>query len=388
MRKFIIASMFLLAMPFSVYAANGDIVGRIYSTDIRAFVNGIEVKSYSIGGKTAVAIEDIISENSRKYEYNDNNRELKFFSLDPQYLVEEKSDSKDVPGRVIGNIYETDIKTTVYNFAVPTYNIGGRMAVAIEDLGYDGSFSPIGGKYIWNSTERTINLEFLYSNSNIISRDKNITVSVNEDMKEATATFEEVLHCGGGEEHLNLPEKVSVDAENGIVIPIKADDETIGYYFRDSSKGTVPAAFTYYYPEKLKEAEKNFIPDAHKTREDIISHFINRHSSGGARERFDTDDYSFVYISVAGTSWTAYNLLQVYDDGTYIDYSDKIRSVNCSPEQLMIDKENERVTFRYTDRYHHEWFTDYEIDLKAGVIKPVSDIIGSADTETDIIIKE
>ncbi len=44
-------------------AANGDIVGHIYSTDIRAYINGVEVESYNIGGKTAVVIEDVIAEN-------------------------------------------------------------------------------------------------------------------------------------------------------------------------------------------------------------------------------------------------------------------------------------------------------------------------------------
>lgn len=93
------------------------------------------------------------------------------------------------------------------------------------------------------------------------------------------------------------------------------------------------------------------------------------HSVGEPQERFDTEKYSFVYISVAGTSWTSYNLLQVYDDGTYIDYKDEISTSNRAPYGLVVDKENEKVTFSHIDRYHHEWFTDYEIDLKNGKIK-------------------
>lgn len=67
------------------YAANGDIVGHIYSTDIRAFINGVEVPSYNIGGKTAVVLEDILQENS--CVYNDEERSLEFFSLDPLQLL-------------------------------------------------------------------------------------------------------------------------------------------------------------------------------------------------------------------------------------------------------------------------------------------------------------
>ena len=88
-------------------------------------------------------------------------------------------------------------------------------------------------------------------------------------------------------------------------------------------------------------------------------------------ERFDTDDYSFVYISVAGTSWSSYSLLQAYDDGTYIDYRDIIAMRNRSPVNLLIDRENEKVTFKHVDRYTREWFTDYEIDLKSGTIKEI-----------------
>ena len=47
----------------------------------------------------------------------------------------------------------------------------------------------------------------------------------------------------------------------------------------------------------MKMAEKNCIPDPHKTRENIISHFVTRHSGGEPRERFDAENYSFIYLS-------------------------------------------------------------------------------------------
>lgn len=103
------------------------------------------------------------------------------------------------------------------------------------------------------------------------------------------------------------------------------------------------------------------------TREEIISHFALRHSSGYPAERFDTEKYSFVYLSLAGTSWTAYHLLQVYDDGTYIDYKDEIKKLNYSPKNLTVDEENEKVTFKFADRYSDE-FVNYEINLKTASI--------------------
>lgn len=366
----ILSTVMMLTISASVFAANGDIVGHIYSTDIRAYINGVEVESYNIGGKTAVVIEDIIAENSHGYIYDDNSRTLKFFSLSPYYLIEKKTENKAKPGKIIGNIYETDIKTSIYDVTIPTYNIGGKTAVAIEDLGYDGAFSPIGGKFIWNEKDRTISLEFLYESGYNISEDKNINITVNENMTEAEATFEQMFHCGGNQQHFSFPDYVTDDANVEVVLPIKAEGEIIGYYFRRPSKENKFTAFTYYYPEKLEEAEKIYTPAPFRTREEIISHFNNNHI-GGYIERFDADDYSFVYYSMAGTSWTAYNLLQVYDDGTYIDYKDEINTLNRSPIDLVIDRENQKVTFKYVDRYTSEWFTNYEIDLKSGTIKEI-----------------
>ncbi|MBO5409164.1 MAG: hypothetical protein J6A61_07210 [Clostridia bacterium] len=360
----------MLTTSATVFAANGDIVGHIYSTDIRAFINGVEVESYNIGGKTVVVIEDILA-NSSSCVYSDYYRTLKFFSLNPAILVESKKQDAPTPGKIIGDVYETDIVTSIYDVAIPTYNIGGKTAVAIEDLGHHGEFSPIGGKFLWNEAERTIRLEFLYQNSSILAADKNITITANETMSEANATFQEVLHCGGRAEYFSFPEYVTDDATIETVMPIKADGEIIGYYFRRPSKDYKFTAFTFYYPEKVQEAEKNYTPDPQKTREGVINHFIGGHSMGEPRARFDTEKYSFVYISVAGTSWTSYNLLQVYEDGTYVDYKDSIHMPNRSPNNLEIDRENELVTFRHSDRYHPEWYTDYQINLKTGSIEAV-----------------
>ena len=374
----ILSVIMVFTLSMSVFAANGDVAGYIYSTDILAYINGVEVESYNIGGKTAVVIEDILKENSTAYVYDDYSRTLKIFSLSPNYLVEGKSESKATSGRIVGKIYETDIKTSIYDVVIPTYNIGGKTAVAIEDLGYDNVFSPIGGNFIWNEKERTISLEFLYSRMGDISKDKDITISFNETMTEATSTFEEKFHCGGGQEHFDFPDYVTDNTDIEVVVPIKAQDEIIGYYFRRPSNNYKFTAFTYYYPEKVKEAEKIYIPAPYKTREEIIGHFVGVHSFGEPRERFDTDDYSFVYISVAMVSSNPYELFQVYDDGTYINYKSQIAMRNRSPHNLVIDKENEKVTFKHVDRYNSEWFTNYEIDLKKGKIRAYNNL------ETDI----
>ncbi|MBP3337647.1 MAG: hypothetical protein J6L59_04490 [Clostridia bacterium] len=382
----ILSTVMMLLIAISVSAANGDIAGYIYSTDICAFINGVEVESYNIGGKTAVVIEDILHDDANFYYiYDDSARTLKFSSLNPSRLVEKSGESKSKPGKIIGKIYETDIKTSIYDVVIPSYNLNGKTAVAIEDLGYDREFSPIGGRYFWNEKERKIELEFLYPTQNFLpysrTADTNAGIDIhikpNDDMTEADATFEEKFHCGGGQEYFDFPEGAD-KSPSELIMPIKANGETIGYYFRIPTEEYNPWAFTYYYPDKIKEASKKYTPYPKKTREEIISHFTYNHSVGEPRERFDTDNFSFVYISVAGTSWTSYNLLQAFDDGTYIDYGNLIGERNRSPINLVIDQENEKVTFRHIDRYTREWYTDYEIDLKKAKIKAINNL------ETDI----
>lgn len=43
----------------SAYAKNGDVIGKIYSTDILLKIDGISTPSYNIGGKTAIVIEEL-----------------------------------------------------------------------------------------------------------------------------------------------------------------------------------------------------------------------------------------------------------------------------------------------------------------------------------------
>lgn len=371
MKKILIAVLFLMISQLPASAANGDIAGNIYSTDIRAYINGVEVESYNIGGKTAVVVEDILDETTHQYIYSDYYRTLKIWSFNPRCLVEGKSENTIKSGKVIGNIYETDIKTSIYDVVLPSYNIGGKTAVTIEDLGLDNEFSPIGGKYIWDENERTIKLEFMYQNSSLIPEDKSINIVINDGMTEAEATFNEVFHCGGGNEALTIPLSMIDNPDIEAIIPIRSSQgETIGYYFRRPSQDYDFTAFSYYYPEKLNEAAKVYTPAAIHTREDIITHFSNNHAAGVV-ERFDTENYSFAYMSIAYTSGSSNYLVQAFDDGRYIDYMDQVRIINRGVRDLLIDKENEVVTFKYEDRYTPEWFTNYKIDLKSCTINEI-----------------
>lgn len=55
----ILSIMIILPISSTVLAANGDVAGYIYSTDILAYVNDRPIESYNIGGKTAIIMEDL-----------------------------------------------------------------------------------------------------------------------------------------------------------------------------------------------------------------------------------------------------------------------------------------------------------------------------------------
>ena len=160
---------FLILSTAGVYAKNGDVVGHIYSTDIVAKIGENEVMSYNIGGRTAVICEDL--ENSDYgypvfgSEYDDENRLLKVSARNP-YKTEYKAERGKV-GKILGDIYETDIKVIFNGSYINGYNIGGKTAILLEDLGdlTDSpneayGYSKYCAKTFWDEENRVITVDF------------------------------------------------------------------------------------------------------------------------------------------------------------------------------------------------------------------------------------
>ena len=114
-------------------AAVGDVAGNIFTTDIAADVDGMSIRSYNIGGKTAILVEELQSYGFY-VEWKAQERLLVVKTEFMPTKTPEYTHIKQKPGDVAGNIYETDIKTFVNGIEVPSYNIGGLTAVAIEAL--------------------------------------------------------------------------------------------------------------------------------------------------------------------------------------------------------------------------------------------------------------
>ena len=180
----------LLTLGSAAYAAPGDIVGHIYSTDILTYVNGRQAPSYNIGGKTAVIIEDMFNESyGIGCDYRENERTL--YSGASRYygspdvvehiysddtidyahdgaaaVTEETHIERGKVGEIVGDVYETNIKVIFSGHEVTCYNIGGKTAVCIEDLGtLDGTssneeygFSKYLCSFVWDADNRTVSL--------------------------------------------------------------------------------------------------------------------------------------------------------------------------------------------------------------------------------------
>lgn len=164
----------LIFLPSFAFAKNGDVVGHIYSTDIVAKIGENEVPSYNIGGRTAVVCEDI---ETGEYgfpfydsSYNDEKRLLTIMGCNP-YKTDYNAERGRV-GKVLGDIYETDIKVIFNGNFIDGYNIGGKTAVLLEDLGdltdspnEKYGYSKYCAKTVWDEENRIITVEFANKNN-------------------------------------------------------------------------------------------------------------------------------------------------------------------------------------------------------------------------------
>ena len=184
MKKLLVTFLTVLFLgAFPAGAAAASVVGNIYSTDILAYVNGKQINSYNIGGRTVFLVEDLYDwENGARsygftWNYNDENRTLAA-SSDGSTGFGSFEAPRGQTGSVLGDVYATDIKVFFNGQEVPGYNIGGRTAVCIEDLGTVDENSPnfqFGySKYLcnfkWDEENRTVSLNtYLHDDYNLFS---------------------------------------------------------------------------------------------------------------------------------------------------------------------------------------------------------------------------
>lgn len=173
----------IMIISTNTFAANGDAAGCIYSTDIAAYVDDMAVPSYNIGGKTVVIAEELADYGFDVIWNNETRRLSLYITERPATAPKYTPNKSNKPGQTIGKIYETDIMASVNGMWVESYNIGGRTALVIEDMGTENDeqkrrsrdnnphraigYSPGLMKYIWNAENRTISLYCLRPNAEV-----------------------------------------------------------------------------------------------------------------------------------------------------------------------------------------------------------------------------
>ena len=185
--------LFILFSFFSVSgSAEGGVIGHIYSSDILAYVNQKPIPSYNIGGRTVVVAEDLDGYGF-DVEYNEKLRMLSVYSEFSQGEIQPEPIARGQVGEILGNVYATDIKTYYNGIWVPSYNIGGRTVICLEDLGEltdspnaSYGYSVYLGKALWDEENRIISYTSFYDNANSIAGVPGISLSVRDNVISCT----------------------------------------------------------------------------------------------------------------------------------------------------------------------------------------------------------
>ncbi len=380
MKKLIAMVLFVvivLAMPLSGLAANGDIAGKIYSTDIKACINGVWVDSYNIGGLTVVVVEDI----TNQYRYYDDFRTLIIDDFAPERLVAGTNQGKQKPGKIVGNIYESDIKTYFRGKGLTSFSLNGKTAVIIEELGMNNAFSETGGKYIWNEELRTIELESMYrypySMRNMME-DTGYNIALTKTGNILRAEPVPAPLAGG---YILLEKEIP---DNSMIL-IMYQGETIGYRCRfpelimeTDQEGIwasreIQTTVEYFYTEKVEDMIFQ-AGTVTPTVEDWLNYF-ERHTMSTILDSFETEDYLFLYMSSHIIHGNKERLIKISKaDGSKLEYSDQFPSVSLHGQKkfdrVEIDREKQTVLIHYDK--------DYLIDLKTDEVREYQKL------ETDI----
>lgn len=260
MKKLLLLVLVLLCMPCVAFAS-GEVLGHIYSTDIVAYIDGAPVNSYNIGGKTAVIVEELIGYDMVNYgfdgEYNDETRTLNFYTTGSgSYKNEDFAPAKNVPGRVVGDIYSTDIKLYLNSVEVKGYNIGGKTAVAIEDIATINpehtnaayGFSEYLCNFIWDGEKREIYLNTYIASHIALNEGKGTKVQFMLYDNDLKYSFDQ-MNDYGNPLWYDFTEEFAKTPKN-LIMPLYMDGEVLGDMY--IAYNDVP--LIRYNSAKVKEA--------------------------------------------------------------------------------------------------------------------------------------
>lgn len=287
------------------YAANGDVCGKIYSTDILALINGCPAPSYNIGGRTAIVLEELYDMGyGISLDYND---ELRTLRAKPYFASPQPPETPEIPrgsvGETVGDIYESDIKVIFNGNEVKGFNIGGRTAVVIEDLGEpddspnaEYGYSKYLANYEWNSNDRTIALNLFNARSipnsfsrGSIERLANTAYCFNDNI--VTGKFDRLRYTCSELDETVLSEEIL--RKPFTLMPFYYSDDTsetpLGIMYVDDD-GIVNAL--YSDRDVLLKASE-YLADTPMSNDELFNYLDNK-TDFETMAKIETDDFWFV----------------------------------------------------------------------------------------------
>ena len=337
----------------SAYSKVGDVIGQIYPTDIQAYVNDEPVPAYNIGGTTVIIIEELL-EHGFAIAYNNDWRVLIVYTVFPQYEFRWQESSE--PGRLSGKVYETDITTYVNGLPIRAYALGGKMAVAIEDLGRvmecGLEYSPYNMRAVWDGEKRTISLYFLYENYFYINQgDRLVNFALKNDrMSLSVSKFNETheysepyrthdfrppssfplyyndQRVGFGFSYPRIDMYHPYDYPSGMHAPFRFFRDisfpyNYSHYSEDIEARLVDdgIGFSYYYDTVVLDEIVSKLPVPELTYQEVLNFYTNPKLCG--YEVFDQLETDYCTVLMIQDSerydfWTGFFIL-VYKDSSY-----------------------------------------------------------------------
>ncbi len=153
MKKILFFALLLFSLSISVSARPGDIAGEYYATDIKTYLNGVQIDAINIGGQTLISAEQM-SNYGFSVVWNSETRTLNVRETTGVPSVSSpKIKTYSTPnGSFAGYYYETDIVTYLDGIESVACNTDGHTYIHAENM------RTFGYEVIWNEAERSLNI--------------------------------------------------------------------------------------------------------------------------------------------------------------------------------------------------------------------------------------
>ncbi len=237
-KKFVGAALALTVIfPLtSAFSANvGDKIGKVLSTDIVTYIEGVQVPSFNIAGRTAVIVENL-NAMGLPFEvwYDDSTRTLSISEGSGgtrDYFHFSDNNSTAPIGTPIMDVLYTDIETFYQGKKLESFNIGGFTCVYATDL------ANLYGRYTFNESTRSVDI--------FRNKDEAEGMAFSKEASRKLPADESIIQKGDTTVRWGSPEKsYLIKNENGTYSAIEFSEQI--------SVETYDADFNYLSSLKIK----------------------------------------------------------------------------------------------------------------------------------------